>query len=88
MTYRAHVVDAQFALGAIGRAGGVWLRTKEAAPGFRMLRVHKDDEKQDLFTLGLGFEADAPITSNRLSAEWYLDGYTGSWEQPVDVHRA
>lgn len=80
--------NAQFVLGSIGRSGGVWLRTKQVAPAFKMLRVHRVEERHHLFSLGLGFEADGAHMSNTLSAEWYVDGYTGSWKNPVDVHRA
>lgn len=79
--------NAQFAVGATDAAGGVWLRTMRAEPHFQLLRVHRVEEQPNLFGLGLGFEADAPITACTLTAEWYLDGYTGSWEQPAEVHR-
>lgn len=81
--------NAQFALGELGAdgEGGVWLRTTEAAPRFKLLRVHKDEEREELFVLGLGFEADAPITATTLEAEWHFDGYAGSWHAPVETHR-
>ena len=80
--------NAQFALGEFGDAtGGVWLRTMEAAPHFKMLRVHKVEGREDLFALGLGFEADAPLTTAPLEATFYLDGYAGDWRAPVGLHR-
>ncbi|CAN5592688.1 hypothetical protein BH23BAC4_BH23BAC4_00800 [soil metagenome] len=79
--------NAQFALGELGNGnGGVWLRTTEVAPRFKVFRVHKLEEDADLFALGLGFEADAPVTKNTLEAEWTFDGYSGDWQQPTDTH--
>jgi hypothetical protein len=80
--------NAQFAVGVTqpGEAG-IWLRTMDEEPVFKILRVQKVEEDESLFILGLGIEAKAPLESNQLSVEWYLDGYEGGWEVPVDLHR-
>ncbi|HLT48379.1 MAG TPA: DUF6259 domain-containing protein, partial [Rubricoccaceae bacterium] len=80
--------NAQFALGELGEdSGGVWLRTMEVAPRFRLLRVGKVEEDAEHFALGLGVEADAPITEPTLEATWFLDGYAGGWQAPTETHR-
>ncbi|NUM73250.1 hypothetical protein HUU40_02700 [candidate division KSB1 bacterium] len=76
--------NAQFVIGA-SAGGGMWIRTKDAGPNFKMLRVKKE---HDGFALTYGFEANAPLVSKTLEATWCLDGYEGSWKTPVDIHRA
>jgi len=79
--------QAQFALGELGGGdGGVWLRTMEAQPRFKLLRVQRA-EAADRFSIGLGFENDAPITSRTIDATFYLDGYAGDWRGPVEAYR-
>jgi hypothetical protein len=80
--------NAQFALGELGEgAGGVWLRTMDVAPRFKLLRVNKVEEAPARFALGLGFEADAPITEPTLEATFFFDGYAGDWREPTEKHR-
>jgi hypothetical protein len=75
--------NAQFAIGA-ARGGGMWLRTMDEGPRFKLVRVRREKER---FSLAFGFEADGPLTSRVLSARWYLDAYRGSWKSVVDRHR-
>ncbi len=75
--------NAQFAIGRRG-TGGMWVHTKDAEPKFKMLRIRRES---DGFALTYGFEANAPLESKTLTAEWYLDCYKGSWRTPVDIHR-
>lgn len=77
--------NAQFVIGSTTEDGGMWMRTKDVAPHFKMLSVKKE---KDTFALTFGFEANAPLTSNTLEATWYLDCYKGNWRVPVDTHRA
>ena len=81
--------NAQFALGQLGADGdgGVWLRTEDVAPHFKLLRVHKVEEQVDRFALGLGFEADAPVERNVLERAFRFDGYAGSWREPAEAYR-
>ncbi len=79
--------NAQFALGEMGGGDGVWLRTRDVEPRFKVLRVRKVEGDAARFSLGLGFEADAPITATTLEATWWLDGYTGGWQAPTESHR-
>lgn len=76
--------NAQFGIGEMEGGGGVWLRTTDTDPVFKLLRVSR---VRDTFNLGLGIEADAPLDANEISAEWHLDGFAESWKRPVDVHR-
>lgn len=76
--------NAQFVIGA-SDGGGMWIRTKDAEPSFKLLRVRKESEG---FALTCGFEANAPLVAKNLEATWYLDGYGGGWKTPVDLHRA
>lgn len=80
--------NAQFGVGELESGGGVWLRTLDTEPIFKLLRVSKVHDRRDYFSLGLGVEANAPLKEAELSATWYLDGYEGSWKTPVDKHRA
>ncbi|HEX2866959.1 MAG TPA: DUF6259 domain-containing protein [Ignavibacteriales bacterium] len=75
--------NAQFVIGE-GKKGGLWIHTKEKDPRFKLLRVSKAEKS---FTLSLGFEADAPLSKNTIEAEWFVEGYKGSWKEPVDRHR-
>ncbi len=75
--------NAQFVLGA-QRKGGWWLRMKDEAPRFKLLRVRREESG---FSLTLGFEATAPLRSNTVEAEWFLDTFDRSWREPVAVHR-
>ncbi len=79
--------NAQFALGEMGGGDGVWLRTMDVAPRFKVLRVRKAEADAGRFALGLGVEADAPITEPTLEATWFLDGYAGGWQAPTETHR-
>ncbi|MBI2619837.1 MAG: hypothetical protein HYW57_07125 [Ignavibacteriales bacterium] len=75
--------NAQFVLGTAER-GGLWIRTKDDGPNFKLLRVKRQKET---FEITYGFEANAPIRSRTLEAEWFVDAYEGSWTGPVDIHR-
>ena len=80
--------NAQFGIGEIEGGGGIWLRTLDTEPVFKLLRVGKVHDGRDYFSLGLGIEADAPLEKNEIAASWYLDGFSESWIEPVDKHRA
>lgn len=75
--------NAQFVIGE-NKKGGVWIHTRNSDPRFKLLRVSRAEKS---FGLTLGFEASAPLSSNTLEAEWYVEGYKGSWKHPVDRHR-
>jgi len=75
--------NAQFVIGAM-KQGGIWIRSKDAEPNFKMLRVRRESEG---FALTYGFEANAPLKKKHFEAEWFVDAYDGDWRNPVDVHR-
>lgn len=75
--------NAQFVIGAM-KQGGIWIRSKDAEPSFKMLRVRRESEG---FALTYGFEANAPLKKKHFEAEWFVDAYDGDWRNPVDVHR-
>lgn len=80
--------NAQFALAPLmSSEGGVFLRTQEAEPRFKLLRVQKGEGREQTFAIGLGFEADGKEMDRLLHAEWFLDGYEDDWRQPVDQYR-
>ena len=79
--------NAQFALAEIGDGDGLWLRTADVDPRFKLLRVRKVEGDPSRFVLGLGFEATAPVEAHALEAAWTLDGYVGGWQTPVEQHR-
>ncbi|MBT8401530.1 MAG: hypothetical protein KJO98_13715 [Rhodothermia bacterium] len=76
--------NAQFAIGMTGEDSGIWLRTLDKDPHFKLLRVGREEST---FDLTLGFEADGPLTVGVLSGEFFLDAFAGSWKVPVDRHR-
>ncbi len=75
--------NAQFLIGE-GDAGGIWLRTMDVEPRFKLARVRRTEAG---FELSYGFEAAGTLNDTSLSATWFLDGYQGSWKVPVDLHR-
>lgn len=78
--------NAQFVIGeASTYEGGVWLRTTDADPIFKLLRVGRSGEHG--FSLTLGIEGKAPLKPGRLSGTWYLETFEGSWRRPVEIHR-
>lgn len=79
--------NAQFVIGRSSHfEGGLWLRTLDERPRFKMLRVSK--AQHGLFDVTLGIEADAPLRREPLAGAWYINAYAGSWKAPVDSHRA
>jgi hypothetical protein len=76
--------NAQFLLGE-NKKGGMFLYTRDEKPGFKLVRVKREE---DTFLLHLGFEADAPLKEKSLSAEWFIESYSGDWRNPVDKHRS
>lgn len=75
--------NAQFVIGT-AKKGGIWIRTKDPGPNLKMLRVRKDKEG---FAITYGFEATAPVRSKKFEAEWFVDGFQGSWSGPAGIHR-
>ncbi|MGE5411919.1 MAG: DUF6259 domain-containing protein [Clostridiales bacterium] len=75
--------NAQFVIGA-SKNGLLMLQTKDPGAHLKMLRVSKGESD---FSLSVGFECDAPLTSNQIEASWFLCSYKGSWKQAVDSHR-
>lgn len=77
--------NAQFVIGQSAGKGGLLIRTMEVEPRLKLLRVSREDDR---FTISIGFEAPAPLTSSTLEAEWYLEWFEGDWRVAVDRHRA
>ena len=75
--------NSQFTIGN-RESGGLWLFSRDMRPNLKLLRIGKH---QDRFALSYGYEASAPLNSKRLEAEWYIDGFSGDWREPVDIHR-
>jgi hypothetical protein len=75
--------NAQFVIGEMAR-GGVWFRTKDVDPRFKLARIKRTARG---FNLSYGFEANAPLASRTLKGTWYLDCYKGTWKVPVEIHR-
>ncbi len=75
--------NAQFLIGE-GDGGGIWFRTMDVDPRFKLVRVKRTEAG---FDLSYGFEAAGTMKETTLSATWYLDAYRGSWKVPVDLHR-
>ncbi|MDX1430540.1 MAG: DUF6259 domain-containing protein, partial [Rhodothermales bacterium] len=76
--------NAQFAIGMTGDDSGVWWRTQETDPRFKLLRVGRESSA---FDVTIGFEANGPLSVGPLSGEFFLDAFAGSWKEPVDRHR-
>lgn len=75
--------NAQMVIGSEA-GGGVWLYTRDTEPSFKLLRIKK---QTDGFGIVFGFESDAQSDTSQLDVTWYIDGYRGSWKNPVDIHR-
>jgi hypothetical protein len=75
--------NAQFVIG-LAEKGGVWLRSMDTSPTLKLLRVCKNKTR---FEWTFGREAPAPLTAHDLEMEWYLDGFDGGWQGPVQIHR-
>jgi len=75
--------NAQFAIGTTANSG-LWLFSRDEKPNLKLLRVSKAHSG---FALTYGYEAPAPLISKKLEADWYLDGFTGEWQIPVNCHR-
>lgn len=75
--------NAQFLIGEAA-GGGIWFRTMDVEPRFKLVRVKRTGRG---FDLSYGFEARGTLRETTLSATWYLDCYRGSWKVPVDLHR-
>jgi hypothetical protein len=79
--------NAQFALGILAPGAGVAIRTEDVEPQMKVLRIGRDGERAQDFVIGLAFEADAPVESRFLGAEWFVEPFTGSWREGVAIHR-
>ena len=75
--------NSQFVIGRLQK-GGVWLYSRDIRPNLKLLRIGKD---QIGFSLTYGYEASAPLKKRELKFSWYLDGFSGNWEGPADLHR-
>lgn len=76
--------NAQFAIGIKGDEG-LLINSRDASPDLKLLRIGRE---HDDFSITYGFEAEAPLTSGELSAEFYLTGFKGGWQNGVEIYRS
>lgn len=75
--------NAQFAMG-IKEDSGLLINSHDNSPNLKLLRVGKD---KDNFSITYGFEAQAPLNSGSLDAEFYLTGFNGNWQEGTELYR-
>ena len=75
--------NAQFIVGS-QQEGGLWLHNRDNSPDQKILRIKRNNGS---FTVTWGTEAPAPCENHELEMEWFLDGYSGDWQNPVESFR-
>lgn len=75
--------NAQFVIGMAGEKG-VLIRSRDSGPDLKLLRIGRDDSH---FNVTYGFEAEAPLNSGNMEAEFYLTGFKGGWKDGVELYR-
>lgn len=75
--------NAQFVIGAAHRGGGLWLSSRDESPDLKLLRVGRH---ADGFAWSYGYEVPAPF-AREVAVDWWLDGFAGDWQVPVERHR-
>ncbi len=75
--------NAQFAIG-MKEGAGLLIHSRDDSPDLKLLRVGRE---KDQFSITYGFEAHAPLNSGSLDAEFYLRGFTGNWQDGVEIYR-
>jgi len=74
--------NAQFVIGTV-QESGLWLSSQDESADLKLLRVGRH---ADGFAWSYGFETPAPF-ANEMAVDWWLDGFSGGWQIPVERHR-
>ncbi|MCF8355476.1 MAG: DUF6259 domain-containing protein, partial [Melioribacteraceae bacterium] len=75
--------NSQFVVGKIND-GGIVIRSEDKSNDLKLLRIKREE---DSFAVTYGFEAPAPLTSNKLEGEFIIEGFEGDWKNGVDLHK-
>lgn len=75
--------NAQFMIGEMSNCCFL-LDGRDPKPDLKLLRIGKEKNK---FTVTYGIEAVAPLKSNVLEGEWFVQLVDGDWKKSADIHR-
>jgi hypothetical protein len=76
-------LNAQFVIGE-DQSGGFIIRSQDQSTDMKLVRIKRDKLS---WKVTYGFEVNGRSDLKSLTADWYLDVYSGSWTQAVEIHR-
>ncbi len=75
--------NAQFAMG-MKEDDGLLINSRDGKPDLKLLRIGREHSG---FSITYGFEAEAPIESGNMTAEFYLTGFKDGWQNGAELYR-
>lgn len=75
--------NSQFVIGKT-KNGGLIFRSEDKSNELKLLRVSK---AKNNFEITFGHEAAAPLNSNNLEYEFFVEPFEGDWKNGVDIHK-
>lgn len=75
--------NSQFVIGKT-KNGGLIFRSEDKSNDLKLLRVGNTKKN---FEITFGHEAAAPLNSNKLEYEFYIEPFEGDWKNGVDIHK-
>ncbi|MCF7885024.1 MAG: DUF6259 domain-containing protein [Candidatus Marinimicrobia bacterium] len=76
--------NAQFVIGESDDNSGLWLYSHDPEPNLKLLRVGKESEG---YALTYGYEAQAPLDSEDIKCDWFIETFHNGWEKVVDEYQ-
>jgi hypothetical protein len=76
-------LNAQFIIGE-EKSGGFYIRSEDESTDMKLVRIRRD---RSSWTVTYGFEINSRSDLKSLTADWYLDVYSGDWKNAVEIHR-
>lgn len=75
--------NSQFVIGKT-KNGGLIFRSEDKSNDLKLLRVGNTKKN---FEITFGHEAAAPLNSNSLEYEFFVEPFEGDWKNGVDIHK-
>lgn len=75
--------NSQFVIGKTNN-GGLIFRSEDETNNLKLLRVGQTEKD---FEITFGHEAAAPLNSNQLEYEFFIEPFEGDWRNGVDIHK-
>lgn len=75
--------NSQFVIGKT-KNGGLIFRSEDESNDLKLLRVGNTKKN---FEITFGHEAAAPLNSNHLEYEFFIEPFEGEWKNGVDIHK-